>query len=47
LQENARGEVSPRSAALGYERLQRTLLEAEGVRFDVSGRVDLERLGWP
>jgi methylated-DNA-protein-cysteine methyltransferase-like protein len=44
---NARGEVSPRSAALGYERLQRTLLEAEGVRFDVSGRVDLERLGWP
>ena len=44
---NARGEVSPRSAALGYERLQRTLLEAEGVRFDVSDRVDLERFGWP
>jgi methylated-DNA-protein-cysteine methyltransferase-like protein len=44
---NARGEVSPRSAALGYERLQRTLLEAEGVHFDAAGRVDLDRFGWP
>jgi len=44
---NARGEVSPRSAALGYERLQRTLLEAEGVQFDDSGRIDLDRFGWP
>lgn len=44
---NARGEVSPRSAALGYERLQRTLLEAEGVEFDARGRIDLDRFGWP
>jgi len=44
---NARGEVSPRSAALGYERLQRTLLEAEGVQFDASSRIDLDRFGWP
>jgi methylated-DNA-protein-cysteine methyltransferase-like protein len=44
---NARGEVSPRSAALGYEQLQRTLLEAEGISFDERGRVDLERFGWP
>lgn len=44
---NARGEVSPRSTALGYERLQRSLLEGEGVRFDVRGRVSLEEFGWP
>ena len=44
---NARGEVSRRSTALGYERLQRSLLEAEGVEFDPRGRIDLERFGWP
>lgn len=44
---NAQGEVSARSTAIGYERLQRTLLEAEGVRFDASGRIDLDRFGWP
>lgn len=44
---NARGEVSHRSAALGYERLQRSLLEAEGVPFDDKGRIDLDRYGWP
>ena len=44
---NARGEVSPRSAAIGYERLQRSLLEAEGVAFDPRGRIDLDRFGWP
>ena len=44
---NARGEVSPRSAALGHERLQRTLLETEGVAFDAAGRIDLDRFGWP
>ena len=35
------------AAALGYEELQRTLLEAEGVDFDGRGRIDLERFGWP
>jgi len=44
---NARGEVSRRSAASGFEALQRTLLEAEGIVFDASGRIDLDRFGWP
>ena len=42
---NARGEVSLR----GYndnDRLQRMLLEEEGVRFDRRGRIDLERYRW-
>ncbi|MDD9828212.1 MAG: MGMT family protein [Deltaproteobacteria bacterium] len=42
---NARGELSPR-AAPDAERLQRVLLEAEGVCFDARGRVDLARFGW-
>jgi len=44
---NARGEVSARAGGSGFERLQRVLLEAEGIRFDDRGRVDLERFGWP
>lgn len=43
---NARGEVSRRLGGSGPERLQRVLLEAEGLRFDARGRVDLERYGW-
>ena len=39
---NARGEVSPRSGDRSVEGLQRALLEAEGVRFDARGRIDLE-----
>ncbi|MGE0712568.1 MAG: MGMT family protein [Planctomycetota bacterium] len=39
---NARGAISLRA---GAER-QRAMLEAEGVRFDESGRVDLKRYGW-
>jgi methylated-DNA-protein-cysteine methyltransferase-like protein len=42
---NAKGEVSPRSAGDGAA-VQRRLLEAEGVRFDERGRIDLERFGW-
>ncbi|MEJ7813365.1 MAG: MGMT family protein [Gemmatimonadaceae bacterium] len=42
---NARGEVSIR-ADPEAARLQRTLLEAEGVRFDAKGRVSLARCGW-
>lgn len=42
---NARGEVSARSTP-GWDGLQRTLLEAEGVIFDASGRIDLERFRW-
>ena len=40
---NARGEISPRSSDRTVERLQRTLLEAEGIRFDPKGRIDLGR----
>jgi methylated-DNA-protein-cysteine methyltransferase-like protein len=42
---NARGMVSERSAGDGSE-VQRALLEAEGVRFDEQGRVDLAVFGW-
>ena len=42
---NARGEISPRSAGDSHE-LQRLLLEAEGVEFELSGRIDLTRFGW-
>jgi methylated-DNA-protein-cysteine methyltransferase related protein len=42
---NARGEISPRSAGDSHE-LQRLLLEAEGVEFDVTGRIALERYAW-
>ena len=45
---NARGEISRRapSLATGGEKLQRALLEREGVGFDERGRVDLDRFGW-
>lgn len=42
---NARGEVSERSSGDSHE-LQRLLLEAEGVEFDLSGRMDLARFRW-
>jgi len=43
---NARGEVSARSSAVGFEGCQTELLRAEGVLFDARGRVDLERFRW-
>lgn len=42
---NSKGEVSERSGGGGTWR-QREKLEAEGVFFDASGRVDFERAGW-
>lgn len=42
---NARGEVSPRSTGDSHE-LQRHLLESEGVAFDVTGRIALDRYAW-
>ena len=42
---NARGGVSPRSLP-GWERVQRRVLEGEGVVFGPNGRVDLERHRW-
>lgn len=43
---NARGEVSRRTGNRMSERIQRMLLEEEGVEFQVNGRIDLERFGW-
>ena len=42
---NARGEVSRRGRN-GPDEAQRALLEGEGVRFDLRGRVNLSRYGW-
>ena len=42
---NARGEISARGEP-EWERLQRRLLEAEGVEFSPGGKVDLRRYGW-
>ena len=42
---NAKGEVSSRGEA-DSEALQRSILLAEGVVFDASGRVDLTVYGW-
>ena len=43
---NARGEISRRAGGRSFERIQRVLLEAEGVVFDARDRVDLDRFGW-
>jgi len=43
---NARGEISPRAGGTAFERIQRLLLEDEGVTFDDRDRIDLERFGW-
>jgi methylated-DNA-protein-cysteine methyltransferase-like protein len=42
---SATGTIS-RRAVLGSELSQRVLLEAEGVYFDLNGRVDLAEYGW-
>lgn len=42
---NAQGRVSVRGDP-GWDHVQRQLLEREGVRFDASGRTDLERYRW-
>jgi methylated-DNA-protein-cysteine methyltransferase-like protein len=42
---NSQGQVSPRRDGDGKQ-IQRLLLEAEGVRFDAQGRVDLAAQGW-
>jgi methylated-DNA-protein-cysteine methyltransferase related protein len=42
---NAAGRISSRCDR-HYEAIQRALLEAEGVRFDSYGSVDLQRFGW-
>lgn len=42
---NAAGRISSRSNR-HYEAIQRALLEAEGVRFDTYGNIDLPAFGW-
>ena len=42
---NAKGEISPRSAGDSHE-LQRMLLEAEGVEFDLRGCINLKQFRW-
>ena len=42
---NSKGRVSPRSDG-DHDFLQRDLLVAEGVLFNQSGRVDLDKYGW-
>jgi methylated-DNA-protein-cysteine methyltransferase-like protein len=44
---NARGTISGRAGGSPAARIQRVLLEAEGVRFDSTGRIDLDDYGWP
>ena len=43
---NSQGKVSPRTDGEGNI-LQRDLLEAEGIRFDQKGRVNLNKHSWP
>lgn len=43
---NARGEVSFSLSRNGGDILQRRLLEKEGIKFDASNRLDLERNRW-
>ncbi len=42
---DAQGRISPRSRS-DAERLQRALLEQEGVAFDAAGRIPLARYRW-
>jgi len=42
---NAQGRISPRAASESVS-VQRAVLEAEGVRFDLTGRIDLRRQAW-
>jgi methylated-DNA-protein-cysteine methyltransferase-like protein len=42
---NYKGGISLRSSGSG-ELLQQKLLEAEGIKFDKSGRADLEHYRW-
>ena len=43
---NYKGEISLRSGGSGGELVQQKILESEGVKFDQSGRTDLEKYRW-
>ena len=42
---NAKGKVSPRANPM-YEKIQKQILETEGIRFDSQGRISLETYQW-
>lgn len=42
---NAKGKVSPHGFGMGTA-IQRTLLEEEGVVFDLEGVIDFDKFGW-
>lgn len=42
---NAQGKISPHGFGLGSA-MQHDLLEAEGVQFDASGKIDWRIFGW-
>lgn len=43
---NAKGKISVHGDGIGNA-MQRAILEDEGVEFDINGRVDFTRFGWP
>jgi methylated-DNA-protein-cysteine methyltransferase-like protein len=43
---NAKGEISRRADPAGHEKLQRGLLEDEGIVFDARQRISLARYRW-
>jgi methylated-DNA-protein-cysteine methyltransferase-like protein len=43
---NARGGISPRAGGGAAEKIQRILLESEGVVFEDGDRIELERFRW-
>lgn len=42
---NHQGKISPHRAGFGSA-MQRRLLEEEGIRFDLQGRIDFKEFGW-
>ncbi|HEY9882850.1 MAG TPA: MGMT family protein, partial [Thermosynechococcaceae cyanobacterium] len=43
---NAKGEVSESPVRYGSDHLQRSLLEAEGIQFNLEGRINLRTYRW-
>jgi methylated-DNA-protein-cysteine methyltransferase related protein len=43
---NAKGEISYSSLRLGGDYLQRSRLQAEGIKFNSTGKIDLHRYQW-
>jgi methylated-DNA-protein-cysteine methyltransferase-like protein len=43
---NAKGEISYSSLRLGGDYLQRSLLESEGIEFNLNGKINLSRYRW-